>query len=82
MSKLYIPRGHQKPAIADATGVDVTYTQNAVAGNGSVTIADGTSPSNDELLEYVQEVKEAQDALIIKVNLLIAALEEYTLIAK
>jgi hypothetical protein len=64
--------GDQQSAIAD---LSVTFTANApAAADGSITIADGSSPTNAELLEYCAE----NDA---KIDAILTALRNHGLIA-
>lgn len=46
------------------TPVAVTQSANPVTGNGAVTVADGASPSNDEIYELAIELAESLEALI------------------
>lgn len=79
MSKTYIPRGSQQAHVADATAVSLTQTSNGVTADGSVTVADGSGPTNDEIYELAIELNAVQAALVAKVNSILATLEEYGL---
>lgn len=63
--------------IADASnGIDVTYTSGAApAAGGSLTIADATTPTVVELLDFCEELNAAISALDTKVNAILSALE-------
>lgn len=49
---------------ADVTGVSLTQTANGVTANGSVTVADGATPSNDEIYELAIEIQAVQDDIL------------------
>ncbi|MCB0190637.1 MAG: Head fiber protein [Anaerolineae bacterium] len=55
--------GTQASAIDD---IALTYTSNdpSITPNGAVTIADGGTPTVDELLEYCEELQANQNAIL------------------
>jgi len=55
----------QPSAVADLT---TTFTENAVTANGSVTIANGNSPTVSEVLEYCVELEAKLEALLSRVR--------------
>jgi hypothetical protein len=57
-------------ALPVAAEVDVTVTQssNAVTANNAVTIADGSSPSNDEIYELAIETVTKLNSLLAKLR--------------
>ena len=57
-------------ALPVAAEADITVTQsaNAVTANGAVTIADGSSPSNDEIYELAIETSSKLNALLAKLR--------------
>ncbi len=59
--------------------IAVTYTTNdpGITPDGAITIADGSTPTVDELLEFCEELNAAIAALDAKVNDLIAVFEAY-----
>ena len=69
----YIPRGEQQSAVS---AVAITYTSNdpSIAANGAVTVADGSTPTVDELLELCEELN-------AKITALNAILAEYGLVS-
>jgi hypothetical protein len=73
MAKTYIPRGNQQAAVAE---IAVTYTANdpSITANGAIAVADGSTPTVDELLEYCEELN-------AKIAALAAVLAEYGLTA-
>ena len=56
---------------AQAAEADVTLTQtaNGITADGSVTVADGTSPSNDEIYELAVELHAKLNAVLAKLRL-------------
>ena len=51
---------------SNITGVAITYTTNdpSITPNGAITIADGSSPTVAELLEFCVELKDQIDDLV------------------
>lgn len=66
----------QPSHVADATAVSLTQSASAVSADGSVTVADGSAPSNDEIYELAIELKAVQDELVSKVNTLLSDLAD------
>ena len=56
---------------AQAAEADVTLTQtaNGITADSSVTVADGTSPSNDEIYELAVELHAKLNAVLAKLRL-------------
>lgn len=70
--------------IADAaTSLTITWTSNDPGGtpNGAITIADGSSISNAEIGEFLEEVEAGFAALTTKINSIITALEDAGILA-
>lgn len=68
----------QASNIADADNdITITYTTGdpSITTNGAITIADGSTPTVGELLEFCEELNDAVAALDTKINAIIAALE-------
>lgn len=56
-----IQRGGSKPTVANTS---LTQSSNEVTADGSVTVADGSAPSNDEIYELAVELLATQDEIL------------------
>lgn len=79
-----IASGTQVSNIADADNdIAITYSANdpAITTDGAITIADGSTPTVSELLEFCEELNDAITALDTKLNSVLAALEAFDIAA-
>lgn len=58
----------QPSHIADASAASLTQSANEVTADGSVTVSDGSAPTNDEIFELAVENKADIDSLVTKLN--------------